>query len=78
MRKKIEFLERKVRDLENHNAGLREVLLKNVQFSTKLSNITYEMDCLLVKKGREIRDLQEKLKNCRFKNYRQKRPSRQK
>ena len=63
--KKIEFLERKVRDLENHNAGLREVLLKNVQFSTKLSNITYEMDCLLVKKGREIRNLQEKLKNGR-------------
>ena len=62
--KKIEVLERKVSDLEKHNAGLREVLIKNVQFSAKLSNITYEMDCLLVKKGQEIRDLQELLENC--------------
>ena len=62
--KKIEFLEGKVIDLEKHNAGLREILIKNVQFSTKLSNIIYDMDCLLVKKGREIRDLQEKLENC--------------
>ena len=37
------------------------MLVKNVQFSTKLSNITYEMDCLLVKKGQEIRDLEKKL-----------------
>ena len=62
--KKIEILERKVSDLEKHNAGLREVLIKNVQFSTKLSNITYEMDCLLVKKGQEVRDLQELIENC--------------
>ena len=62
--KKIEILERKVSDLEKHNAGLREVLINKVQFSTKLSNITYEMDCLLVKKGQEIRDLQELLDNC--------------
>ena len=62
--KKIEILERKVSDLEKHNAGLREVLINNVQFSTKLSNITYEMDCLLVKKSQEIRDLQELLENC--------------
>ena len=62
--KKIEILERKVSDLEKHNAGLREVLINNVQFSTKLSNITYEMDCLLVKKGQEIRDLQDLLENC--------------
>ena len=58
---KIEKLEKKVSDLENYNASLRECLLKNVQFSTKLSNITYEMDCLLVKKGQEIRDLEKKL-----------------
>ena len=32
-----------------------------MEFSTKLSNITYEMDCLLEKKGKEIRDLQMKL-----------------
>ena len=59
--KKIEFLEGKVIDLEKHNAGLREILIKNVQFSTKLSNITYEIDCLLVKKTQEIRDLEKKL-----------------
>ena len=59
--KKIEFLEKKVSDLEKYNASLRECLLKNVQFSTKLSNITYEMDCLLVKKGKEIRDLEKRI-----------------
>ena len=59
--RKIQKLEKKVSDLENYNAGLRECLVKNVQFSTKLSNITYEMDCLLVKKGQEIRDLEKKL-----------------
>jgi len=59
--KKIEFLEKKVSDLEKYNASMRECLLKNVQFSTKLSNITYEMDCLLVKKGQEIRDLEKKI-----------------
>ena len=59
--KKIEFLEKKVSDLEKYNASLKECLLKNVQFSTKLSNITYEMDCLLVKKGQEIRDLEKRI-----------------
>ena len=58
---KIEFLEKKVSDLEMRNADLRECLVRNVQFSTKLSNITYEMDCLLVKKGQEIRDLENKI-----------------
>ena len=59
--KKIEFLEKKVSDLEKYNASLKECLLKNVQFSTRLSNITYEMDCLLVKKGQEIRDLEKRI-----------------
>ena len=59
--KKIAFLEKKVSDLEKYNAGLRECLVQNIQFSTKLSNITYEMDCLLVKKGQEIRDLEKKI-----------------
>ena len=59
--RKIEALEKKVFELEKYNADLRESFLKNVQFSTKLSNITYEMDCLLVKKGQEIRDLEIKL-----------------
>ena len=58
---KIEILEKKVCDLEQRNAGLRQCLLTNVQFSTKLSNITFEMDCLLVKKGAEIRALEKKL-----------------
>ena len=59
---KIEALEKKIAELENRNAGLHKCLIENVQFSTKLSNITYEMDCLLVKKGEEIRDLEKKLK----------------
>ena len=58
---RIEFLEKKVSDLEKYSAGLRECLLKNVEFSTKLSNITYEMDCLLVKRGHEIRELEKKI-----------------
>ena len=59
--RKIAFLEKKVSDLEKYNASLRECLRQNFQFSTKLSNITYEMDCLLVKKGQEIRDLEKKI-----------------
>ena len=59
MRKR--FLEKKVSDLEKYNASLRECLVQNIQFSTKLSNITYEMDCLLVKKGQEIRDLEKEI-----------------
>ena len=51
--RKIEILEKKVSDLEKRNENLRECLLENVQFSANLSNITYEMDCLLVKKGQE-------------------------
>ena len=43
------------------------MLVKNVQFSTKLSNITYEMDCLLIKKGQEIRDLEKKLEKSLIK-----------
>ena len=63
---KIEFLEKKISDLEKRNADLHECLLKNVEFSTQLSSITYEMDCLLVKKGEisrsgEIHDLVQKL-----------------
>ena len=58
---KIGYLEKKISDLEKHSAMLRECLLKNVQFSTKLSNITYEMDCLLVKKGEQIRHLEQQL-----------------
>ena len=54
-------LEKKVSDLENYSAGLRECLLKNVQFSTKLSTIAYGMDCLLVKKGKEIHNLEKQL-----------------
>ena len=59
--RKIEILEKKVADLENYNAGLRECFLQKVQFSTKLSNITYELDCLLVKRSQQIRDLETKL-----------------
>ena len=59
--RKIEALEKKVSDLERLNEDLQKCLVQNVQFSAKLSNITYEMDCLLVKKGREIRELEKKL-----------------
>ena len=58
---KIEFLEKKVLDLEKRNSDLSECLLKNVDLSTQLSSVTYKMDCLLMKKGKEIRDLGKKL-----------------
>ena len=64
--RKIEMLEKKVSDLEKRNDSLRECLIKNVQFSTKLSNITYEMDCLLEKRAQEIRDLEKKLEESLF------------
>ena len=48
--------------LEKENANLREGLLRNVKFSTELSKITYEMDRLLGIKGKEIRNLENKLK----------------
>ena len=57
----IEILEKKVLKLEKENADLREGLLRNVKFSTKLSKIAYEMDCLLDQKGKEIRNLETKL-----------------
>ena len=49
--KKTELLEKKVSDLEKINVKLGETL----------SNVTYEMDCLIAKKDQEIRDLEEKL-----------------
>ena len=58
---RIDVLEKKVLDLEKRNAGLRECLVRNVHFSTKLSEIIYEMDNLLERKGQEIRDLEMKL-----------------
>ena len=57
----IENLEKQVSKLEKENADLRQCLLRNVKFSTKLSKIIYEMDFLLDKKGKEIRDLEKKL-----------------
>ena len=60
--RKIKFLEKQNVKLEKENSGLRECLLRNIQFSTKLSTITFEMDCLLDKRGKEIRDLERKLK----------------
>ena len=63
--RKIEILEKKVANLEKKNTGLRDCLLKNVLFTTKLSNIIYEMDCLLVKMGHEIRKLETELKESR-------------
>ena len=63
--RKIEILEKKVANLEKKNTGLRDCLLKNVLFSTKLSNIIYEMDCLLVNRRQEIRKLERELKESR-------------
>ena len=58
----IEIMKKQVLKLEKENADLREGLLRNVKFSTKLSKITYEMDRLLDIKGKEIRNLENKLK----------------
>ena len=49
--KKIELLEKKVSNLE----------MINVKLGETLSNVTYEMDCLIAKKDKEILDLEEKL-----------------
>ena len=57
----IEILEKQVLKLDKENVDLRQCLLRNVKFSTKLSKIIYEMDCLLDNKGREVRDLEKKL-----------------
>ena len=43
---RIDLLEKSL-DLEKRTAGLRECLVRNVYFSTKLSEIIYEMDNLL-------------------------------
>ena len=56
--KKIELLEKKVSDLE----------MINVKLGETLSNVTYEMDCLIAKKDQEIRDLEEKLEQISAKN----------
>ena len=60
---KIEFLEKRVSELELRNSGLKQCLSQHMEFSTKLSNIIFEMDCLLEKKGKEIAQLQAELEN---------------
>ena len=60
---KIELLEKRVAELENSNKVLKECLRQQYQFSAKVSNIVFEMDCLLVKKSNEIAHLESQLKN---------------
>ena len=59
---KIEFLEKKVLDLEKSNANLSASLQKQCQFSAKVANIIFDMDCLLTNKSDEIAYLKMQLK----------------
>lgn len=60
---KIELLEKRVAELENSNKVLKECLRQQYQFSAKVSNIVFEMDCLLTKKSNEIAHIESQLKN---------------
>ena len=59
---KIEFLEKKVLELEKSNANLSASLQQQCQFSSKVATIIYDMDCLLTKKTDEIAHLKMQLK----------------
>ena len=61
---KIECLEERVLELEKSNINLNESLRKQIQFSAKLSNIIFDMDCLLAKKSNEIANFEIELKNA--------------
>ena len=54
---KIQFLEKKVLELEKSNSNLSTSLQHQYQFSSKVANIIFDMDCLLTKKNNEIAHL---------------------
>ena len=60
---KIELLEKREAELENSNKVLKECLRQQYQFSAKVSNIVFEMDCLLTEKSDEIAHIESQLKN---------------
>ena len=60
---RIEFLEKKVAELEKSNKNLTECLRQQYEFSAKVSNIIFDMDSLLTKKSDEIARLEMQLKN---------------
>ena len=51
---KIEFLERKISDLENYNSSLTDCLRDSFKFSTKLTMMTHQMDQLLTQRNVEL------------------------
>ena len=51
---KIEFLERKISDLENYNSSLTDCLRDSYKFSTKLTMMTHQMDQLLTQRNVEL------------------------
>ena len=51
---KIEFLERKIWDLENYNSSLTDCLRDSYKFSTKLTMMTHQMDQLLTQRNAQI------------------------
>ena len=59
---KIQFLEKKVLELEKSNSNLSTSLQHQYQFSSKVANIIFDMDCLLTKKNNEIAHLKIQLK----------------
>ena len=58
---KIEFLEKKVFELEKLNKNLSASLQQQYQFSAKVANIIFDMDSLLAKKSDEIAHLKMQL-----------------
>ena len=51
---KVEFLERKIWDLECYNSSLTDCLRDSYKFSTKLTMMTHQMDQLLTQRNAEI------------------------
>ena len=51
---KIEFLERKIWDLECYNSSLTDCLRDSYKFSTKLTMMTHQMDQLLTQRNAQI------------------------
>ena len=62
-KERIATLEKKVFDLEKSNQLLEKMLDEKISFSTTVSKIVFQMDCLLVQKNEEIKKLELEMKN---------------
>ena len=62
-KERISTLEKKVFDLEQSNQLLEKMLDEKISFSTTVSKIVFQMDCLLVQKNEEIKKLKLEMKD---------------